>query len=397
MAVPRGTWILMAVSGRNEVTPWLGFMGALVGRQNRMRREVIREFLAALVSSETYDFSRNHYIVFGLLWGLPVPVLGYLIEMHAYSGLGEAPSLADFARDPLHIFLALHPLFFAVVFGTLGTIRLRKTAHIRELLEKLAQEVELLSRANAELQELDRLKDEFLSNVTHELKTPLVTIRGYTDMLGSNRLGEMNRQQQLAVSVMGRNAIRLQEQIDRILAGSRNQQRLQDLDLKDTPLLPLVAKAIEYHTPAANSRGVKISLESPEQNVCVRVDRERMLEVFSNLLSNAIKFTDSGGRVWISIGDPRDNRIPVVVGDTGCGISREAQAHVFDRFRQADGSIRRKYGGSGLGLSIVKQNLEAHDCAIRVESTEGKGTRFLFDLPLAPSEDAAPPSGQTEP
>ncbi len=349
-----------------------------------MGREIVREFLAALIARETYDFSRNHYIFFGLLWGLPVPVLGYLIEMHASSGIGPAPTIAQLVQDPVHIFLALHPVFFAVVFGTLGTIRLRKTAHIQVLLDRLAEEVELLSKANAELQELDRLKDEFLSNVTHELKTPLVTIRGYTDMLGSNRLGEMNRQQKLAISVMSRNAVRLQEQIDRILAGSRNQQCLQDLNLKDTPLLPLVTKAMEYHTPVAESQGVEISLESPEQDFCVRVDRERMMEVFNNLLSNAIKFSDSGGRVWITIGEPKGDRIPVVVGDFGCGISREAQVHVFDRFRQADGSIRRKYGGSGLGLSIVKQNLEAHDCAIRVESGEGKGTRFLFDLPLAP-------------
>ncbi len=350
-----------------------------------MRTEVVREFLSALASPKTYDFRRNHYIIFGLLWGLPVPVLGILIEARA--GVFDASSagsvIAGMLADPFHIFLLLHPVFFAVVFGTLGTIRLRKMAQIEELVEQLAQEVKLLSRANAELQELDRLKDEFLSNVTHELKTPLVTMRGYTQMLESGRLGELDDKQRRAIDVMLRSANRLQEQIDRILAGSRNLHSLKDIEPEDLSLTELVLEVMHTQTPTAEQRGVDVHLQPPPEPVTLHADRVRILEVFNNLVSNAIKFTEAGGRVWISFGAPSGDRVPVEVGDTGVGIPEAAQEHIFDRFRQADGSIRRAYGGSGLGLSIVRQNLEAHGCEIRVQSKEGKGTRFFFELPLS--------------
>ncbi len=348
-----------------------------------MPSEVIREFLSALLCPKTYDIRRNQYIIFGLLWGLPVPLLGLFIEIRG--GMAPAPAalLKIMVSDPFHLFLLLHPFFFAVLFGTLGTIRLRKMAHIEDLLGQLAQEVELLSQANAELQELDRLKDEFLSNVTHELKTPLVTIRGYAEMLAGSRLGELTDRQQRAVGVMLRNASRLQEQIDRILAGSRNLHSMQDIDPQTLSLTELVLEVMSTQTPAAESRGVDISLKPPKESIRLHADRVRILEVFNNLVSNAIKFTEPGGRVWISFGEPADGRLPVEVGDTGCGIAPSAQAHIFERFRQADGSIRRAHGGSGLGLSIVQQNLEAHGGTIEVHSAEGKGTRFIFDLPLA--------------
>lgn len=348
--------------------------------------EVIREFLSALVARETYNPRRNTYILFGLLWGVPIPLLGVLLELHV-SHVSGTPVTLDDLWHPLHIVLALHPFFFAVLFGALGTIRLRKTARIEDLVEKLAHEIKRLARANADLQELDRLKDEFLGNVTHELKTPLVTIRGYAEMMESGRLGPLSDKQARAIEVVRRNTLRLQEQIERLLACSRNRERLDRLVRRKVPLPDLLREVEERHLPTADSRGVTLTIARPGADLVLWGDRERLLEVLDNLVSNAVKFTESGGRVDVRFGPPVGSRLPAEVSDTGCGIPKEALEYIFDRFRQADGSIRRTYGGSGLGLAIVRSNLEAHGCGVRVESEPGTGARFLFELPLA-SPDA---------
>jgi len=344
--------------------------------------EVVREFLSALVARETYDPRRNAYILFGLLWGLPIPLLGVLLEAHvAYVAGAPAPPHDLFS--PLHVILALHPLLFAVLFGALGTIRLRKTARIQDLVQRLAQEVRRLAIANADLKELDRLKDEFLGNVTHELKTPLVTIRGYAEMLQGRRLGELNEKQLRAIEVVHRNARRLQEQIERLLACSRNREHLDRLQRAQVPLADLLREVEDRHRPVAEAKGVRLTVTRPPAEHVLWGDRERLVEVLDNLVANAVKFTDAGGTVDVRFGDPTSARLPAVVEDTGCGIPPEAVDYIFDRFRQADGSIRRTYGGSGLGLAIVRSNLEAHGCHVRAESREGAGARFVFDLPLA--------------
>ena len=349
---------------------------------------IVREFFSALLSRETYDPRRNAYILFGLLWGLPVPVVGVLIDFHVAAEAGIDRSFGDLLFEPLHIFLALHPLFFAVVFGALGTIRRRMATRIQDLLDRLAEKVQRLSRANADLRDLDRLKDEFLGNATHELKTPLVTLRGYAQMLDSERLGPLDPRQKGATKVMRRNAKRLQEQIDRLLAVSRSQTRLRELRVEDVPLAALVAEASDRSRPSAEVKDVDFAARLPERVVVVRGDRLRLAEVLDNLLSNAIKFTESGGSVCLRFGEPDRDRLPAEVVDTGCGIPPEAHERIFDRFRQADDSVRDKYGGSGLGLAIVRSNLEAHGCSIRVESARGWGAKFQFELPLAP--EAAP-------
>jgi signal transduction histidine kinase len=344
--------------------------------------EVVREFLSALVARETYDPRRNTYILFGLLWGLPIPLLGLLLESHVSHVAGTTVTL-DTLWHPLHIVLGLHPLFFAVLFGALGTIRLRKTARINDLVERLAHEVKRLAIANADLKELDRLKDEFLGNVTHELKTPLVTIRGYTEMLQGRRLGDLDEKQLRAIEVVRRNALRLQDQIERLLACSRNREHLDRLRRARVPLAGLLQEVEERHHPTAEAKGVRLAVERPAAELALWGDRARLVEVLDNLVANALKFTDAGGVVTLRFGEPAGARLPAEVVDTGCGIPPDAVDHIFDRFRQADGSIRRTYGGSGLGLAIVRSNLEAHGCGVRVESQPGRGARFVFELPLA--------------
>jgi signal transduction histidine kinase len=349
----------------------------------RRLSDVMAEFVSALLDRGTYAPLRNPYILFGFLWGLPVPLLWILLRRQ------------HLVSDPLFWFLALHPPIFAVVFGAMGTVRFRKHGRIEGLLRERETEMARMRAAHEELQKLSRLKDEFLGAVTHELKTPLVTIRGYTEMLGNGRLGGTTEDQKQALGAMLRNCQRLQQQIDLLLAASRNQGDQRQIKPVAIPLAELTQEVLERHRPAALQKGVQITCAPPEQPVLLWGDPTRLQEVLDNLLGNAVKFTERGGWVRLAFGAVRGNRIPAEVADSGCGIAPEALQFIFERFRQADGSIRRRFGGSGLGLALARENLLAHGCTIAVESEPGKGARFTFDLPVCMENRAG--SGRTAP
>jgi signal transduction histidine kinase len=350
--------------------------------------DAMREFVSALRAPETYAPLRNPYILFGFLWGIPVPLLGVLLLHQDGREAHFSPALA---AEPLFWFLLLHPPVFAVVFGAMGTVRLRQITRIEGLLREREAEMQRLRDAHDELQQLGRLKDEFLGAVTHELKTPLVTIRGYAQMLEHGRLGPISDQQKHVLEVMQRNCLRLQQQIDLLLSASRNQRPVLELQAAAVPLAELVDEVLERHRPAALQKGVQLEHDLPPLPVSLWGDAGQLMEVLDNLLGNAIKFTEGGGRVRLHCKAPSGNRLDAEVSDTGCGIEVDAQPHVFERFRQADGSIRRRYGGSGLGLAIARENLAAHGCAIRVESVPGQGARFLFSLPVQEHASATEP------
>lgn len=351
--------------------------------------DAMREFVSALSAPETYAPLRNPYILFGFLWGIPVPLLGVLLHVQG----GESHFSRALAAEPLFWFLLLHPPVFAIVFGAMGTVRLRQITRIEGLLREREAEMQRLREAHDELQQLGRLKDEFLGAVTHELKTPLVTIRGYAQMLEHGRLGAVSDQQRHVLGVMQRNCQRLQQQIDLLLSASRNQRPALELQAAAVPLAELVDEVLERHRPAALQKGVRLEHELPPLPVSLWGDAGQLMEVLDNLLGNAIKFTESGGRVHLRCEPPSGNRMAAEVSDTGCGIEADAQPHVFERFRQADGSIRRRYGGSGLGLAIARENLAAHGCSIRVESAPGQGSRFCFSLPVLELANATEPGG----
>jgi two-component system phosphate regulon sensor histidine kinase PhoR len=342
--------------------------------------EVVREFGAALLVPGTYDPRRNSYLLFGLAWGLPVPLLSTL--------LGYRPPVRAPFGGPLdqwwllELFLWLHPVFFAVVFGALGTIRHHKNIRIRELLEEVRADNDRLARANAELQEMDRVRDEFLGNVTHELRTPLVTLLGYVDMLRQDRLGPTTEPQQRALGVMHGNALRLQRQIEDLLSAQRDLSPRVQLDLQPQPLPALVEEVVARHRPALEARQLELAVEPSVPELTLVGDRERLISVLDNLMGNAVKFSDPGGRITLRFGEPEDGLLPVEIEDQGCGIPPSAQDRIFERFRQADGSIRRRYGGSGLGLALVRAALAVHGCNITVRSSPGEGACFRFELPL---------------
>ena len=238
----------------------------------------------------------------------------------------------------------------------------------------------------AEAERLLRLKDEFLATLSHELRTPLHMISLWTGHLQSGKLDADKAA--LALETIRRNIHSQAQIIDDLLDVSaiimgKLRLSMQNVDADD----PL-REALEAVRPAAEAKGVELEYLPDPGAAFVRADPARLQQVAWNLLSNAIKFTDRGGRVELRL-RLDGGQIVISVSDTGCGIAQEFLPHVFDRFSQADGSIRRTQGGLGLGLAIVRYLTEMHGGAVEAESAgAGGGATFTVRLPAATPREA---------
>ena len=246
--------------------------------------------------------------------------------------------------------------------------------------EERAQLLVQEQKARAEAERLNQLKDEFLSTVSHELRTPLNAILGWSQILRSNRVDEatMNR----ALETIERNARSQAELINDLLDISRIIIGKIRLNVQMVELLPVIEAAIDTVRPAADAKNIRLQSVLDPAAGPVLGDSERLQQIVWNLLSNAIKFTPKRGRVQVCL-QRINSHIEIIVTDTGQGISAEFLPYVFDRFRQADSSITRSFGGLGLGLAIVRQLVELHGGTVHAESPgEGQGATFTVKLPL---------------
>jgi PAS domain S-box-containing protein len=250
---------------------------------------------------------------------------------------------------------------------------------------KLAEEerAALLVRerdARRHAEEADRLKDEFLATLSHELRTPLTSILGWASMI---RNGEVEGSSvERAIETIERNARSQARLIDDLLDVSRIITGNLRLELHPLNLVPIVEAAVDALRPTADAKGLDLKTEL--SSAClVRGDANRLRQVIWNLLSNGIKFTPRGGSVGIAL-DCVEGLVRLRVSDTGEGISEEFLPYVFDRFRQAEGSISRRQGGLGLGLAVVRHLVELHGGSVSAESNGlGSGSTFTVDLPMA--------------
>ena len=234
--------------------------------------------------------------------------------------------------------------------------------------------------ARKHAEEADRLKDEFLATLSHELRTPLTSILGWASMIRSGEVEGANAAR--AIETIERNARSQARLIDDLLDVSRIITGNLRLDLHPLNVAPIVEAAIDALRPTADVKGIQIRTET--SGTClVRGDANRLRQVIWNLLSNSIKFTQRGGVVSIKLGCANAT-VRLTVADTGEGIAAEFLPYVFDRFRQAEGSISRKQGGLGLGLAVVRHLVELHGGSISAESEGlGQGSVFTVELPLA--------------
>jgi PAS domain S-box-containing protein len=236
------------------------------------------------------------------------------------------------------------------------------------------------ARLYRSVQEANRLKDDFLATLSHELRTPLNAILGYarvlrTGIAGPEKFGR-------GLEAIERNANSLAQIVEDVLDVSRIISGKMRLDVQPVDLAPVVQTAIDAVRPAAEAKGVRIETVLDPRASPVSGDPDRLQQILWNLTSNAVKFTERGGRVQVRL-ERVNSHVEVTVSDTGVGISPEFLPHIFERFRQADGSTTRERGGLGLGLAIAKQLVEIHGGSIEASSTgSGQGATFRVKLPL---------------
>jgi len=259
-------------------------------------------------------------------------------------------------------------------------------------LEALVQEVSLrrrelqialesLRQQAKQLEEANRLKDEFLAIVSHELRTPLNAILGCAQILRNRKPNESTTAR--ALETIERNAKSQIQLVENLLDISRALRGKLLLDSRPVELKPVIEAAINAVQAAADAKAIQLESFLDENVGSVSGEPERLQQIVENLLSNAIKFTPEGGRVDIQLLS-KDSNAQLQVIDTGTGISAEFLPHVFDYFRQADSSMTRKHGGLGLGLAIVRQLVQLHNGTIQVESPGvGQGATVTITLPLA--------------
>jgi len=258
--------------------------------------------------------------------------------------------------------------------------RLRNVAMERERL------LESERAARSEAERLGHMKDEFLATLSHELRTPLNAVLGWATLLRQPTLSPQDRQR--GIETIERNA-RVQAQIindlldmSRIISGKIH------LDMQPLQLHDIITAAIEAVRPSAEARQIRLRSLLDSSIGLTRGDPNRLQQVMWNLLTNAVKFTPAGGRVQVIL-ERVNSHVEIVVEDSGLGIKPEFLPYVFDRFRQADASTTRRFGGLGLGLSIVKNLVELHGGSVRVKSPgENQGATFVVALPLSVIETA---------
>ena len=260
------------------------------------------------------------------------------------------------------------------------------SSHAAVAIEK-AQLYDEVQRAYAQLQALDRLKSEFLSTVSHELRTPLSPIIGYTEILLSGTLGEMPAACRRGVQAIAESARRLLTLIESLLVFVRLDKGEMALNREPVEVLPLVQQVIGTFQGRALERKVELVREVPDNLPLLLADPQELAMALTHLVDNATKFTPAGGRVAVRArpvsGEDGAPGVELAVQDSGIGIPKDLQAKVFERFYQVDGSLKRQYGGAGIGLAVVKQIIEAHGSRVFLDSEPGCGATFRFVLPTA--------------
>ncbi len=279
-------------------------------------------------------------------------------------------------------------------------VRIHSDDEIQDLAEafnsmadELGDTIVRLREANRELETLDQAKADLVANVSHELKTPLTALRGYLELLVEGELGPLSEDALRAVEVCTRNVTRLNVRIEELVMLSKLEKETGvELPTDSVDIGALLEGVVETLRLRIASKDLTCTLNLATDTEHVEGVPEQIERVFLNLLDNAVKFTPRGGQIRIA-SEPlvRDDRSGVLVrvADTGLGIPHSERLRIFDRFYQVDPSARRRHGGMGLGLSLVRSIVEAHRGAVWVESAPEHGSTFFVWLPRQPDDDSS--------
>jgi signal transduction histidine kinase len=260
------------------------------------------------------------------------------------------------------------------------------TDRIAALEAQLAESQRLI----LDLEERDALKTQFLSNISHDLRTPLTAIITHAEILRDGILGDVTLKQKDSISTIIAGGRQLLDMIAEILMHARDSSEPLTLVESEFSIHEVVEQVTALNESLVAKKGLSLERYLSPSLPPVRGDRDKIIHVLTNLLGNAFEFTPSGGRVWVDAGmapeDPQ-NVVMIEVGDTGRGIAPDHHELIFREFAQVDSSASRAHHGTGLGLTIARRFVELHGGRIWVESELGQGSRFFFTLPVKRSAE----------
>jgi len=246
---------------------------------------------------------------------------------------------------------------------------------------KHKQAVEAMLQAKMLAEDANRIKSEFIMNMSHELRTPLNSIIGFTDVICSENFGALNEYQKKYTSTVLRNGKNLLNIINDIISISNIETGKMKLHINEFFVSDVIDEVEALMIPIASQKDIDLTCNIDIEIPTIKADTIKFKQILYNLVSNAIKFTDQGGSVTIG-GKISEDLVHISVKDSGIGISPEDQNKLFTPFFQADSSTTREYGGTGLGLALIKKFVEMHSGKIWVESEVGKGSIFTFAIPM---------------
>ncbi|MFH1355111.1 MAG: ATP-binding protein, partial [Candidatus Omnitrophota bacterium] len=229
-----------------------------------------------------------------------------------------------------------------------------------------------------EIRQLERVRRDFVANVSHELKTPLTSIKGFIETLLEGALDDKKNSRHF-LEIIQNHTNRLDSLINDLLSLSHLESRQIELKREEVNLKELSDEVISGFKSQLKKKSITVTNELPK-DLSLKIDRDRIEQVFTNLMDNAIKFNKDKGLIKI-YSQESSGKIKIVVEDSGIGIPAKDTSRLFERFYRVDKNRSRELGGTGLGLSIVKHIVELHGGAVGLESTEGLGSKFHFTLP----------------
>jgi signal transduction histidine kinase len=252
-----------------------------------------------------------------------------------------------------------------------------------ELEDRVRERTVELENALSRLAELNQLKSNFIANVSHELRTPLTHIKGYLELLVEQELGPLTNEQANALGVMGKSEERLEQLIEDLIQFSLVARGQLNLEMHPVNLQEVVAEVVQDATQYCKKAHLTLITDIPQEIPKAMADHQKVLWVLTHFIDNAIKFTPEGGLIQIKV-KIGGKRVEFSVVDSGIGIGPERIEEIFLPFHQLDSSATRRYGGTGLGLAMARQIIEAHGSTIKVKSKLGSGSSFEFSLPIFP-------------
>jgi two-component system, OmpR family, sensor histidine kinase VicK len=238
-----------------------------------------------------------------------------------------------------------------------------------------------------ELEISNKIKDEFLSVTSHELRTPVNLILGYTTMITEGILGDISSDQKHALDKVANHTNDLLSMINDMLYATSLEAKIMEPEIEDFDLVEFL-HSLKGSYSILLDKQIELNWSYPADLPKMKSDKRKLKQIFQNLISNAIKFTEQGKVTISARHEPQSGEVQFIVADTGVGIPDQMRSIIFEKFRQGDGSDTRAYGGVGLGLYIVKNFVELLDGRIEVESEEGKGSTFVVTLPCEPCDDS---------